>query len=137
MTVTAEPRAATVSNGSGASTLLVEGLRVAIDGREILHGIDLAVNKGEVHAILGPNGSGKTTLAYALMGHPRYDVTSGSATFKGEALLEMAPDERARAGLFLAFQYPTSIPGVQMGNFLRLAVKARFGDEALRASGAT
>src|SRR5215213_4975739 len=99
MTATAEPRAAAVSNGSGASTLLVEGLRVAIDGREILHGIDLAVNKGEVHAILGPNGSGKTTLAYALMGHPRYDVTSGSATFKGDDLLGMQPDERARAGL--------------------------------------
>jgi Fe-S cluster assembly ATP-binding protein len=132
MTATAESPASAVSSTNGALTLLVEDLHVAIDGREILHGIELAVNKGEVHAILGPNGSGKTTLAYALMGHPRYDVTSGSATFKGEDLLAMQPDERARAGLFLAFQYPTSIPGVQMGNFLRLAVKARFGDEAVK-----
>jgi Fe-S cluster assembly ATP-binding protein len=122
------------SAGSAAQgpTLRVEGLKVAVDNREILHGIDLEVNKGEVHAILGPNGSGKSTLAYALMGHPRYDVTGGEVAFKGEPLLEMEPDERARQGLFLAFQYPTSIPGVQMGNFLRLAVKSRFGDEAVK-----
>lgn len=125
--VTAHP-----DGSSAAPTLRVGGLRVAIDGREILHGIDLAVNKGEVHAILGPNGSGKSTLAYALMGHPRYDVTAGEVELKGEDLLSMAADERSRAGLFLAFQYPTSIPGVQMGNFLRLAVKSRFGDDAVK-----
>ena len=125
------PNTAQTSAGQ-VPTLLVENLKVAVDSREILHGIDLEVNKGEVHAILGPNGSGKSTLAYALMGHPRYTVSSGSVSFKGEALLEMAPDERARAGLFLAFQYPTSIPGVQMGNFLRLAVKSRFGDAAVK-----
>ena len=115
-----------------APTLDIADLHVAVDSREIIHGVSLGVRKGEVHAILGPNGSGKTTLAYALMGHPRYAVTEGSVTFKGADLLEMEPDERARAGLFLAFQYPTSIPGVQMGNFLRLAVKARFGDEAVK-----
>lgn len=113
-------------------TLKVENLRVAVDSREILHGIDLEVRKGEVHAILGPNGSGKSTLAYALMGHPRYDVTDGSVSLKGENVLEMEADERSRAGLFLCFQYPTSIPGVQMGNFLRLAVKSRFGDGAVK-----
>jgi Fe-S cluster assembly ATP-binding protein len=131
MTATAEAQSAS-SAGVAAPTLRVEDLRVAIDGREILHGIDLQVNKGEVHAILGPNGSGKSTLAYALMGSPRYEVTAGSVSFKGEDLLAMGTDERARAGLFLAFQYPTSIPGVQMGNFLRLAVKSRFGDEAVK-----
>jgi Fe-S cluster assembly ATP-binding protein len=113
-------------------TLKIDNLHVVIDSREIIHGVSLGVTKGEVHAILGPNGSGKSTLAYALMGHPRYEVTEGAVTLKGEDLLAMEPDERARAGLFLAFQYPTSIPGVQMGNFLRLAVKARFGDEAVK-----
>lgn len=116
-------------------TLNVQDLHVSIDSKEIIHGVSLGVNKGEVHAILGPNGSGKTTFAYALMGHPRYEVTGGTAQLKGEDLLEMAPDERARAGLFLAFQYPTSIPGVNMGNFLRLSVKARFGDEAVKSFG--
>ncbi|HEX2033834.1 MAG TPA: Fe-S cluster assembly ATPase SufC [Chloroflexota bacterium] len=113
-------------------TLKIENLHVTVAGREIIHGIDLEVSKGEVHAILGPNGSGKSTLAYALMGRPGYDVTEGTVRFKGEDLLEMEPDERARAGLFLCFQYPTSIPGVNMGNFLRLAVKARFGDQAVK-----
>jgi Fe-S cluster assembly ATP-binding protein len=121
----------TSTNGHGA-TLKVENLHVAVDSREIIHGIDLEVNKGEVHAILGPNGSGKSTLAYALMGHPRYDVTDGTVSLKGEDLLEMEPDERSRAGLFLCFQYPTSIPGIQMGNFLRLAMKARFGDAVVK-----
>jgi Fe-S cluster assembly ATP-binding protein len=113
-------------------TLKIENLHVTVAGREIIHGIDLEVSKGEVHAILGPNGSGKSTLAYALMGRPGYDVAEGTVRFKGEDLLEMEPDERARAGLFLCFQYPTSIPGVNMGNFLRLAVKARFGDQAVK-----
>jgi Fe-S cluster assembly ATP-binding protein len=131
MTATAQATAATQA-APDTVTLAVSNLRVAIGGREILHGIDLQVNKGEVHAILGPNGSGKSTLAYALMGHPRYDVTEGEALLKGEDLLSMEADERSRAGLFLAFQYPTSIPGVQMGNFLRLAVKSRFGDAAVK-----
>jgi Fe-S cluster assembly ATP-binding protein len=113
-------------------TLQIENLHVARDGREILHGIDLIVNKGEVHAVLGPNGSGKTTLAQSLMGDPRYEITEGSVIFNGQDLTEMEPDERARAGLFLCFQYPTAIAGVRMGNFLRLAVKARFGDAAIR-----
>ncbi|MBU6289519.1 MAG: Fe-S cluster assembly ATPase SufC [Chloroflexota bacterium] len=118
--------------GSATPTLAVRDLRVSIDSREIIHGIDLTVNKGEVHAILGPNGSGKSTLAYALMGHPRYDVTAGEVELKGEDLLGMSADERSRNGLFLCFQYPTSIPGIQMGNFLRLAMKARFGDAAVK-----
>ena len=119
-------------NGAASPTLVIEGLHAAISGQEILHGINLSLNKGEVHAIMGPNGSGKSTLAYALMGHPTYEVTQGRVLFKGEDLLEMEPDERAKAGLFLAFQYPTSIPGINMGNFLRLAVKARFGEQRAR-----
>ncbi|HAH16193.1 MAG TPA: Fe-S cluster assembly ATPase SufC, partial [Chloroflexi bacterium] len=117
---------------AGGATLAIRNLHVNIDSREIIHGIDLTVNKGEVHAILGPNGSGKSTLAYALMGHPRYAVTSGEVELKGEDLLAMSADERSRNGLFLCFQYPTSIPGIQMGNFLRLAMKARFGDAAIK-----
>jgi len=131
MTATAEARTAPAI-ASGSPTLSVENLKVAVDGREILHGIDIYVRKGEVHAILGPNGSGKSTLAYALMGSPRYEVTAGHVSFNGEDLLAMATDERARAGLFLCFQYPTSIPGVLMGNFIRQAVKQRFGDEAVK-----
>ncbi len=119
-------------NGAASPTLVIEGLHAAINGQEILHGINLSLNKGEVHAIMGPNGSGKSTLAYALMGHPTYEVTQGRVLFKGEDLLEMEPDERAKAGIFLAFQYPTSIPGINMGNFLRLAVKARFGEQRAR-----
>ena len=121
-----------VENGAASPTLVIEDLHAAINGQEILHGINLSLNKGEVHAIMGPNGSGKSTLAYALMGHPTYEVTHGRVLFKGEDLLEMEPDERAKAGLFLAFQYPTSIPGINMGNFLRLAVKARFGEQRAR-----
>ena len=130
--VMTELETTTAADDGHQPTLRIEGLRVAIDGREIIHGIDLAVNKGEVHAILGPNGSGKSTLAYALMGDPRYHVTDGAVWLKGENLLAMQPDERARAGLFLCFQYPTSIAGIRMGNFLRLAVEARFGDEAVK-----
>src|SRR5687767_11427512 len=131
MTATAEARSG-ASTASVDPTLDVKDLKVAVDGREILHGIDFQIRKGEVHAILGPNGSGKSTLAYALMGSPRYEVTAGEVEFKGEDLLAMATDERARAGLFLCFQYPTSIPGVRMGNFLRLAVKQRFGDASVK-----
>jgi len=102
--------------------LLIENLRVSIAGKEILRGVNLNLRQGEVHALMGPNGSGKSTLSYALMGHPNYEVTGGSATLEGQDLLAMEPDERAKAGIFLAFQYPTSIPGVTVANFLRHAV---------------
>ena len=109
---------------AGESLLEIKGLTVAVEGKQILNGVDLTVNRGEVHAIMGPNGSGKSTLANALMGHPRYTVTGGSVTFKGQDVLSMTPDKRAQLGMFLAFQYPTSIPGVTMVNFLRQALKA-------------
>jgi Fe-S cluster assembly ATP-binding protein len=102
--------------------LTIQNLHVAIDGKEILRGVDLTIRLGEVHALMGPNGSGKSTLSYALMGHPRYEVTEGSVSLDGRDILEMEADERAKAGLFLAFQYPTSIPGVSVANFLRHAV---------------
>src|SRR3989442_12838274 len=97
--------------------LRIENLRASIAGKEILKGVDLTLRQGEIHALMGPNGSGKSTLSYALMGHPNYEVTEGTATLDGINLLEMEPDERAKAGLFLAFQYPTSIPGVTVANF--------------------
>jgi Fe-S cluster assembly ATP-binding protein len=100
----------------------IENLHAEIDGKEILKGVDLVVNQGEIHALMGPNGSGKSTLAYVIAGDPRYEVTEGSIRFEGEDILEWSPDERARKGLFLAFQYPTVIPGVSMANFLRMAV---------------
>ena len=103
-------------------TLTIQNLHVAIDGKEILRGVDLTIRQGEVHALMGPNGSGKSTLSYALMGHPRYEVTEGSVTLDGRDILALEADERAKAGLFLAFQYPTSIPGVSVANFLRHAV---------------
>jgi Fe-S cluster assembly ATP-binding protein len=98
---------------------------VKIEDKDILKGVDLTVRQGEVHALMGPNGTGKSTLAYALMGHPSYEITAGEVTFKGENLLELEADERARLGLFLAFQYPVSIPGVSVANFLRTALNAR------------
>ena len=104
--------------------LEIKNLSAAIDGNDILKGIDLVVNPGEVHAIMGPNGSGKSTLASVLAGRDDYEVTGGSVRFKGEDLLEMEVDERAREGLFLAFQYPVELPGVSMSNFLREAVNA-------------
>lgn len=107
------------------STLEIRNLHVSIEGKEILKGLDLTVNAGEIHAIMGPNGTGKSTLAYALMGHPLYEVTDGDILFDGENMLEMQPDERSILGMFLAFQYPVSIPGVTMANFLRTAVNAR------------
>jgi Fe-S cluster assembly ATP-binding protein len=105
----------------------IKGLTVAVEGKQILNGLDLQVRRGEIHAIMGPNGSGKSTLANALMGHPRYQITGGTVLFEGEDLLGLSPDARAQKGIFLAFQYPTSIPGVTMVNFLRQAMKARRG----------
>ena len=105
-------------------TLEIQNLHVRTEDREILHGVDLVVKKGETHALMGPNGSGKSTLANTLMGNPTYEVTEGRILLNGEDLTEAAPDERARAGLFLAFQYPASIPGVSVANFLRMAVNA-------------
>ena len=92
---------------------------------EILRGVDLELSQGQVHAIMGPNGSGKSTLAHVLMGHPSYEVTAGEVTFKGTDVLELEPDERSRLGIFLAFQYPSAIPGVTVANFLRMAVNAQ------------
>ncbi|UPG71188.1 Fe-S cluster assembly ATPase SufC [Roseomonas gilardii subsp. gilardii] len=104
--------------------LKIEGLRAEIDGKEILRGIDLEVPAGEVHAIMGPNGSGKSTLSYVLSGREGYEVTGGTASFDGQDILEMEPEERAAAGLFLAFQYPVELPGVGNANFLRTALNA-------------
>jgi Fe-S cluster assembly ATP-binding protein len=104
--------------------LKIENLHDEIDGNEIVKGLDLEVEKGEIHAIMGPNGSGKSTLANVLMGHPRYEITDGSVTFEGEDVFELEPDERAKMGLFLAFQYPSEVPGVSVANFLRTAVNS-------------
>ena len=107
------------------SDLEIRNLHAGIDGNEILKGVDLTINKGEIHALMGPNGTGKSTLAYILMGHPSYEATQGEVIFKGQNILELAPDERAQLGLFLAFQYPVAIPGVSVANFLRTAINAR------------
>ena len=108
-----------------ASVLEIKNLHVSIGERSILKGVNLIVPQGETHALMGPNGTGKSTLAYTLMGHPNYTVTAGEVLFKGVSILELAPDERARMGLFLAFQYPVAIPGVSVANFLRAAINAR------------
>jgi Fe-S cluster assembly ATP-binding protein len=105
--------------------LEIKNLHVTVDNREILRGIDLSLNEGEVHAIMGPNGSGKSTLAYVLAGRPGYEVTEGSIHFRGEDLLALDPDERAAAGVFLAFQYPIEIPGVATMTFLKTALNAQ------------
>src|SRR6266487_2552582 len=105
--------------------LEVKNLKVRVEDNEILHGLSLAVNPGEVHAIMGPNGSGKSTLSHVIAGKPGYEVTGGEILFKGEDLLEMAPDERAAKGVFLAFQYPVEIPGVATMTFLRTALNAQ------------
>ncbi len=105
--------------------LEIKNLHVSIADKEILKGLDLTVEQGKVHAIMGPNGTGKSTLAYALLGHPNYTVTQGEVLFKGQNVLELKSDERSRLGLFLAFQYPVAIPGVTVANFLRSAINAR------------
>ena len=107
------------------SQLEIKNLHVNIDGKEILKGLDLTIEQGKIHAIMGPNGTGKSTLAYTLMGHPSYTVTEGEVHFKGQNILELEPDERSRLGIFLAFQYPVAIPGVTVANFLRTAINAR------------
>src|ERR671936_729545 len=125
----------THSNGTYTGTapvFEVKNLHVAVDGREILRGVDLVVCPAEVHALMGRNGSGKSTLAYAVTGHPRYTVTQGQVLLNGQDLLALKPDERAKAGMFLAFQNPIAVPGVATGNFLRAATKAVHG-EAINA----
>jgi Fe-S cluster assembly ATP-binding protein len=108
-----------------SALLEVKGLKVQVEFNEILHGLDLTVNEGEIHAIMGPNGSGKSTLSHVIAGKPGYEVTGGEILFKGEDLLEMEPDERAAKGVFLAFQYPVEIPGVATMTFLRTALNAQ------------
>ena len=107
------------------ATLEIRNLHVSVEGKPILKGLDLKVSKGEIHALMGPNGSGKSTLANSLMGNPKYEITEGEILLNGENLLELSADERGRKGLFLAFQYPTAIPGVSLANFLRMALNAR------------
>jgi Fe-S cluster assembly ATP-binding protein len=107
------------------SALNIRNLHVSIEGKEILKGVNLIINQGEVHAIMGPNGTGKSTLAYSIMGHPSYKITQGEVLFKGQNILELHADQRSRLGLFLAFQYPVSISGVTVANFLRTALNAR------------
>ena len=102
--------------------LKIKNLHTVIEGQEILKGVNLEVNPGEIHAVMGPNGSGKSTLASVLAGHPRFEVTKGNILFRGQDLLEMDPEDRAREGLFLSFQYPVEIPGVSMVNFMRSAI---------------
>ncbi len=114
--------------------LEVKGLKVGIEDTPILKGIDLRIPKGEIHAIMGRNGSGKTTTANVIMGHPAYDIEEGEILLDGENLQEMEPWERSRQGVFLSFQYPQSIPGLQVGNFLRKSVSSVRGEEAARGS---
>lgn len=106
----------------------IDNLHVAVEGKDIVRGLNLEINGGEVHAVMGPNGTGKSTLASALMGHPVYEVTDGTATLDGQNILDMSVDERARAGLFLAMQYPAEVSGVSNANFLRTALNARRGE---------
>ncbi|MDF2960368.1 MAG: yurY [Paenibacillus sp.] len=113
---------------ANAPEFIIDGLKATVEGKEILKGLSLTIKGGEVHAIMGPNGTGKSTLASTIMGHPKYEVTDGSISLNGEDVLEMAVDERARAGLFLAMQYPSEITGVTNADFLRSAINARRGE---------
>src|SRR5438876_5787137 len=111
------------------ATLEVKGLRAAVGDREILRGIDLSVQQGQIHALMGPNGSGKSTLSNVIMGRPGYRILEGSVVFKGEDITALTPDQRAKRGLFLAMQYPTEVPGVSVVNFLRTAYQAVKDDQ--------
>ncbi|NWF68723.1 MAG: Fe-S cluster assembly ATPase SufC [Chloroflexi bacterium] len=111
------------------ATLEIRNLHVSIEDKPILRGVNLTVHQGETHALMGPNGSGKSTLANVLAGHPAYEITDGEVLLDGESLLELEADERSRAGIFLAFQYPVSIPGITLANFLRQAINARMKAE--------
>lgn len=110
---------------SSEPLLVIDDLHASVDGTEILRGVDLTVNRGETHAVMGPNGSGKSTLAYVLMGHPAYEITEGSISYRGEDITEEPPENRGQAGMFLGFQYPEEIPGVSVVNFLRTALSNR------------
>ncbi len=112
---------------NGMADFEIKDLHVSVEGRQILKGVSLKVNKGEVHAVMGPNGSGKSTLSYTLMGHPNYKVTGGEVLFKGQNVLSLQPEERAKLGMFLALQYPIVVPGITMSNFLRTAINAKRG----------
>ncbi|MBQ7528621.1 ATP-binding cassette domain-containing protein, partial [bacterium] len=110
----------------------IKDLHVSVEGAEILKGLNLVINQGETHAIMGPNGSGKSTLSNTIMGHPLYKITSGSIYYKGEEINNLSTDERARRGIFLAFQYPISIPGVSLGNFLLACVRSVRGENNVK-----
>ena len=113
--------------------LEIQDLHAEVDGKPILKGVDLSIHAGEIHALMGPNGSGKSTLSNVLLGHPKYKVTQGRVLFKGEDVLVLKTYERARKGMFLAFQYPPAVPGVSVANFLRTALKARIGEQAVKS----
>ena len=121
----------TTETTTETALLQVEDLHASVDGKPILNGVDLTLPAGEVHALMGPNGSGKSTLANVLMGHPGFEVTSGRILLAGEELTELTPDQRARKGLFLAFQYPVEVPGLSTLNFLRNAMGAVRGEPVL------
>ena len=112
------------------SQLIIQDLKVSVGDKPVVKGVSLTVNQGEIHAIMGPNGTGKSTLAKAIAGHPDYTITGGDVLLDGRSVLAMEPDERARSGLFLAFQYPSEIPGVSIANFIRAAIQARLGESA-------
>ncbi|WP_110513244.1 Fe-S cluster assembly ATPase SufC [Herpetosiphon llansteffanensis] len=114
-----------------ANNLVIRNLHVAVDGKEILKGINLTIEEGKIHAIMGPNGSGKSTLAYTLAGHPRYEVTEGEVWYKGQDVLDLEPNDRSKLGLFLAFQYPVAVAGVTVANFLRAALNAHRAQEGV------